>query len=123
MKFHPLCPGTAVTDLTEEYKTARAIGSLRIGDKNLFCRLRLKVYYVPYELIRRCYRRVLLVPATVCCGKGELHVENLVICTQEGEIAQVPLPGTREAKEVMRELKIRIRDCIFTAPLEKEAEK
>lgn len=122
MKFHPLCPGTATTDLTEEYKGARAIGSLRIGEKNLFCRLRLKVYYIPYELICRCYRRVLLVPATVCCGKGELQVENLVICTREGEIAQLPLPGTREAKEVMRELKTRIRGCIFTAPLEKKTE-
>ena len=122
MRFNSLCPEVDTSDLTEEYKAARTIGSIRIGENNLFFKLRLKVYFVPYDLIRRCYRRVLLVPATVCCGKGELHVENLVLCTQEGEIAQIPLPGTREAKEVMRELQMRIHDCIFAAPLKKEKE-
>ena len=79
MKFYPLLPGMQTADLTEEYRASREIGSIRIGREHFFFRLRLKVYYIPYGRIRRCYRRVLLVPATVCCGRGELQVENLVL--------------------------------------------
>ena len=116
MKFYPLLPGMQAADLTEEYRASREIGSIRIGREHFFFRLRLKVYYIPYGRIRRCYRRVLLVPATVCCGRGELQVENLVLHGEEGELAQIPLPGTRAAKELMRELQPRIPGCIFAAP-------
>lgn len=116
MKFYPLLPGMPTVDLTEEYRASREIGSIRIGSEHLFFRLRLKVCYIPYGKIRRCYRRVLLIPATVCCGKGELQAENLVVHGEEGELAQIPLPSTRAAKELMRELQSRIPGCIFAAP-------
>ena len=50
------------------------------------------------------------------CGRGELQVENLVLHGEEGELVQIPLPGTRAAKELMRELQPRIPGCIFAAP-------
>jgi len=50
------------------------------------------------------FRRVLLIPAKMCCGKGDFEVENIVICTAEGEKAQIQLPGERAGKIMLEEL-------------------
>ena len=52
----------------------------------------------------RVFRRVMLVQTKMCCGKGNLEVENLVICTEKGEIAQVQLPGTRAGVILLEEV-------------------
>ena len=52
----------------------------------------------------------------MCCGKGEMQVENLVIGDSEKELAVIQLPGTRAAQELMKEMKERVPDCSFTAP-------
>ena len=65
----------------------------------------------------------MLVPAKLCCGKGELAVENLIICDEARELASVSLPGTRAAKALMEELQQRIPDAEFrcaAAETEKE---
>ena len=102
--------------LLEDYQSAREIGAVRIGKDSLFFRVRLRVYYIPYRDIRRCFRRVFVLPANVCCGKGDLEVENLVVWGDAGELAQIQLPGTRAAKEVIRTLKERIPEADFTSP-------
>ena len=116
MKFYSLNKDSDRPDLSEEYAASRRIGSLGIGTEHLFFRLRLKTFFIPYTDIKRCYRRVLLVPARMCCGRGELQMENLVLHNDEGEFAQIPLPDTRAAKEVMRQLETRIPGAVFSAP-------
>ena len=118
MTFYPLtderCNDAA---LQNEYKTGREIGVIRLGESVLFFRVKLKTYYVPYAGITRVFRRVQLVPARMCCGRGNLSVENLVICGKdEAEIAQIQLPGDRAAKALIEELKIRIPDIPFICP-------
>ena len=117
MKFYSVSTREQIEDeaemLAEEYRQARAIGAVRAGAAHLFFRARTKVYAVPFTEIRRCYRRVMLVPAGLCCGKGELQVEHLVIEGDSGELAQVQLPGTRAAKGLLEELKVRMPDCQF----------
>ena len=95
-------------DLTEEYRSARAFGAARIGETYLFFRAGFKTFSIAYGEITRFFRRVLLVPMKVCCGKGEMAVEHLVVCGSEGEVAQIQLPGTREAKILMEELTKRL---------------
>ena len=121
MKFYSLLNASDRPDLSGEYAQARRIGNLAVGSEHLFFRYRLKTFFVPYADIRRCYRRVLLVPATMCCGKGELQAENLVLHNETGEFAQIPLPDTRAAREIMRLLKERIPGAVFSSP-EKEAQ-
>lgn len=117
MKLHPLTTAASDKELLEkEYKEAREIGIVKIGETCLFFRKQLKVLYIPFKDIRRCFRRVMLVPARMCCGKGDLAVENLVICTEAGEIAEVQLPGTKAAKVLMEELKAKMPDVDFTSP-------
>lgn len=116
MKFYAMTEQTTdQTELVSEYKGAREIGVLRLGENILFFRKMRKVYYIPYSVITRCFRRVLLVPAKMCCGKGDLPVEYLVVCTEQGELAQIQLPGTRAAKIMMEDLKTRIPHASFEA--------
>ena len=117
MKFHPLT--TVVNDnaaLDSEYKAAREIGTLRLGELRLYFRSKRKVYYIPYKDIRRCFRRVMLIPAKMCCGKGDFELENLVVCGEEGELAQIQLPGTRAATILMEELERLIPEAEFGKP-------
>lgn len=117
MKFYPLTSQIRdVSEMEAEYKASREIGVIRIGKENLYFKKRMKIYYCPYSEIRHCFRRVMLVPAKLCCGKGELKVENLVICDESGEIAQIQLPGTKAAQILVEELKKRMPDVIFAKP-------
>ena len=102
--------------LADEYKAARAIGVIRVGETHLFFRVRTRTYAVPYGEIRRCYRRVMQVQMRICCGRGSLNVENLVIEGESGEMAQIQLPGTRAARELMELLKQKIPDAEFVPP-------
>ena len=102
MKFESLTSPEADTSaLQEEYKQAREIGKLRLGQRHLYFRSGLKSYYIPYSDIQRYFRRVMRVPAKMCCGKGDFEIENLVICGEKGELAQIQLPGQKAARIVM----------------------
>lgn len=117
MKFYPLTVEAENQNaLAAEYKAAREIGKVRLGELHLFCRAGLKTYFIPYRDVRRCFRRVQLVAAKMCCGRGDLEVENLVVCGEEGELIQVQLPGTKAAKILMTELRDRIPEAEFGKP-------
>ncbi|MCI8466004.1 MAG: hypothetical protein HFI63_09155 [Lachnospiraceae bacterium] len=117
MKFYPLAQAEGnQEELALDYKVAKEIGVVRLGETYLYFRKGWKVYYIPYPCIRRVFRRVMLVPAKLCCGRGDLQVEHLVVCSDSKELAQIGLPGTRAAKGLMEELKSKIPDADFTAP-------
>lgn len=117
MKFYPLATEVENQDeLASEYKTAREIGKVRLGELTLFLRAGLKVHYVPYRDVRRCFRRVQLIPAKMCCGNGDFEIENLVVCGDAGELAQVQLPGSKAAKILMTELERLIPEAEFGKP-------
>lgn len=116
MKFYSLEHTQTIEkqDMAQDYKQSREIGIVRLGKECLYFRRLRKVYYIPYTDIRRCFRRVMLVPAKLCCGRGDLEVENLVICTDQGEAAQIQLPGSKAGKILLEELKKRLPDVAFT---------
>ncbi len=121
MKFYDMA-GSSVKDeaMEIEYKAAREIGIVRTGTETLFFRRKLKTYYIPYSEITRLYRKVYLVPAKMCCGSGDLAVENLIVCTPAGQAAEIQLPGTRAAKILIEELKKLVPHAEFTKPAEEE---
>ncbi len=121
MKFLPLTAEVENREeLTSEYKAAREIGKVRLGELRLFLRTGLSVHYIPYRDVRRCFRRVQLIPAKMCCGRGDFEIENLVVCGDAGEIAQVQLPGTKAAKILMEELERLIPEAEFGKPAASE---
>ena len=105
MKFYPLkAVETNMESLQTEYKSAREVGKLRLGAERLYFRSARKIFYIPYTDIHRYFRRVMLVPAKLCCGKGDFAVEHLVICDTDNELAQIQLPGSRAAKVLMDQM-------------------
>ena len=117
MKFYPVSSTEVDTSILEtEYKSARQIGPIRLGDTCLIFRARMKTYYIPYGEVKNCFRRVMGVNVRMCCGNGELQVENLVIADGDKELAVIQLPGARAAKELMKELKNRMPNAYFSAP-------
>ena len=117
MKFYPLASEAAQPgELASEFRAAREIGRIRLGELRLFLRAGFKTYYIPYADVRRCFRRVQLIPAKMCCGRGDFEVENLVVCGDAGELIQVQLPGTKAAKILMSELEARIPEAEFGKP-------
>lgn len=119
MKFYPLIENAPAEDaeaLASEYRAAREIGKVRVGELRLYFRSGLKTYYIPYRDVRRCFRRVMLIPAKMCCGRGDFELENIVICGEEGELAQIQLPGERAGKALMEELEARIPEAEFGKP-------
>ena len=117
MKFYPLVNTSTIVDsLDADYKNAREVGIIKLGESCFFFRKGLKVYYIAYKDITRCFRRVVAVPAQLCCGKGNFEIENLVIYAGDAEVAQIQLPGTKAAKLLMEELKVKMPDAQFSRP-------
>ena len=121
MTFHALTSGMEQGALETAYQNARSIGVLKIGENCLFFRSGFRTFYIPFADIRRVFRRVQLVQARMCCGRGNLSVENLVICGDKGELAQIQLPGEKAGIAALEELKTRIPGIPFTAPKNGEA--
>lgn len=102
MRFEPLTSSAKdETALREEYNQARKFGKLRLGPSCLFFKKGLKAFYIPYSEISRYFRRIMVVPGKLCCGRGDFKIEHLVICGEAGELAQIQLPGAKAAKVVM----------------------
>lgn len=121
MKFYPVIDAqTDCADLAGQYKEAREIGKIHLGKSFFFFKSGLRTYYISYSDVERYFRRVMMVPAKLCCGKGELPVENLVVCAQGREVAQIQLPGTNAARILMEELKAKMPDAESTCPAKKE---
>ena len=118
MRFMPLTASQTAEDvLASEYKVAREIGKIRLGELHFYFKKGLNVYYIPYRDIRRCFRRVMVVPAKLCCGKGNIEMENLVICGPEDkELAQIQLPGTKAAKILVEELRRLVPEAEIGSP-------
>lgn len=106
MKFHPLnCAEAEKSVLDADHAGARQIGNAHLGKLFFYFRVRTRLYYLPYSQITRCFRRVELVQARMCCGKGNLEVENIVICGEnDEELAQIQLPGAKAGRILLEEM-------------------
>lgn len=117
MGFCPLkTETTEPAALAAEYRRAEKADVLRLGERHLFFRRGMRVYYIPYGDIQRCFRRVLLVPVKAPRRSVELKVENLVICDAEKELAMVQLRAPREAAPLLERLKKLAPHAAFTKP-------
>lgn len=119
MKFYALTKSdSSKTEdaLRTEYRNAQEIGKIRLGFEQFYFRSAHRVYYIPYTDIYRYFRRVMLVPAKLCCGRGDFAIEHLVICDADKELAQIQLPGSHAAKVLMERMLALAPDAIVGMP-------
>lgn len=123
MKFYSLTSEEEnAENLQSEYKDAQEIGKIHLGTERLYFRSARKIYYIRYTNIYRYFRRVMLVPAKLCCGKGDFAIEHLVICDIDRELAQIQLPGSRAAKVLMERMSSLAPDAIVGMPADESDE-
>lgn len=112
------CPLTETVrerkSLRREYRAAKATGVIRPGETCFFFRRGIKIYYVGYSEIMKCFRRVMLISAGG--DNGNMKLETLVIADKEKELAQVQVPGTDAAKLLLDELKVKMPHADFSCP-------
>lgn len=118
MKFYQLDSVVPEKEsLISDYKNGHDIGIITLGEKCLFFKRYFKVFYIPYSDLKRAYRRVLLVPAKMCCASGDLPVESLVIHnSKDEEIAVVSVPGGNAGPLLIKELGEKSPDTITVCP-------
>ena len=117
MKFYPVIKEMPVPEtLQTEYKNAHVIGVMRIGTEDLFFKAGLRNYFIPFNAVKRCFRRIMSVPAKMCCGTGNFSVDSIVIGDADHELAEIQMPGTKAAKLAMEELKNVLPHADFSAP-------
>lgn len=108
MKFCPLKTAEAdASALAAEYRGGKKLDVFRLGERHLFFRKKMTVYYLAYGELDRFFRRVLMVPMHVSCCAGEMPVEHIVLCSDEKELAVLLLTDPRMAAPVMEALKER----------------
>ncbi len=122
MKFYPIEESVEETKvLSQDYKSGHEIGVIRLGEKCLYFKRFFKTYYIKYTDLFRAYRRVLLVPAKMCCASGDLPVENLVIHnSKDQEVAVVSVPGAKAGSLLLEELKQKSPATILVCPEKKK---
>lgn len=91
-------------ELKTEYKAARKIGKAALGENHLFCRKFLKTEFIAYSEIYRAFRRVQCIDMKMCCARGKLQLENIVLMDKKEEIFQFDLPTTSAAETVLAKL-------------------
>jgi len=117
LKFYALTAATTdKKSLETEYRNTREIGIVKLGESCLFFRKKLKIYYISYVDISRCFRRVVTVPAKFYAGKGEFAIENLVLFAGDNEVAQIQMPGAQAARELLEEIKKLAPHAQFVRP-------
>ena len=117
MRFVCICGKEAAkAELSSEFKAGHEIGNIGLGKSYLFFKKGFSKYYINYSDLKCAFRRVMLVPAKMCCGKGNLQVDYLVLSDGVNELAQVQLPGHNAAKLLMEELKVKSPETSLICP-------
>lgn len=102
--------------LEKELQRASQTGRIYLGEQHLFIRKMFAVYYISYEEIQRCFRRVMFMPSGFGKNRREVALENLVIWDREGECAQAQIPGTEAARSLIDALRRKAPHAEFSSP-------
>ena len=110
MKFLPIRPEYAIDaqdKVQNEYKSARDLTQVRVGDTMLFIRSRMKVYYMPLSVISKAFRRVNLVDVKMACCGSSLPMDSVVVCAGDDEVAEFHTGTERISNALLEELSAR----------------
>ena len=101
MKYKGLTGNEEQSDvLKADYEAATKVGVIALGNSHLFFRKLFKTYYVSYSDLSAAYRRVYMMK-----GKNSLAAEFLVLVSDGKEIANIGVPGSKNAREILETIK------------------
>ena len=100
----------------EDFAAADGMNSIYFGNQAVYLKKLMKIVYIPYADIDRIFRRVLQVPVKMCCGKGDLEVQYLVLMKEDQQILELQVPSKSGAVMLFEEAKRRAPQLQFNRP-------
>ena len=105
MGFYKITEELDKNVLKSEYRQGEKIGLVTLGSTCFFFKAGFKKYYIPYKDIKRCFRRVHVVPIkNKKTNENSLQIESIVLMDKEKEVAQIQFPGKKAAEEVLKKI-------------------
>jgi len=87
--------------LKSDYEAGTKVGIISLGNSHLFFRKLFRTYYISYTDLSAAFRRVYMMNGR----KNSLAAEYLVLVSDGKEIANIGVPGTKNAKEIIETIK------------------
>lgn len=100
----------------EDFASADGMNNVFFGDKAVYLKKLTKILYIPYADMDRIFRRVMQVPVKMCCGRGDLEIQYLVIMKEDKQIIELQVPSKTGAVILFDEVKKRAPQLQFTRP-------
>ena len=93
--------------LDAQFAGARKFGKVRLGTDAIFWRSGLKLYTIPFNRVRRIFRRISSVAAKICCGRQNFDIEWIVLILADGTEVEIHIgdDAKREAEGLLDALK------------------
>lgn len=104
MKYISLTEEVSQDCIEKDLSKAHSIGKVYLGNEILFYKKGFKYFYIPLSNVYRAFRRIKAVSTSLCCGKGEIQLQFLVLCSKKDELAEFDLPDERSAIKLLEEL-------------------
>ncbi|MCR5108560.1 MAG: hypothetical protein K6B28_10415 [Lachnospiraceae bacterium] len=105
MGFYSVTGETEKSILKDEYRNGDKIGLVTLGNTCLFFKSGWKKYYIPYSDIKRCFRRVHVLPIkNKKTGENSLQVESVVVMDVQKELAQIQFPGKNSVDDFLKKI-------------------
>ncbi|MDD7738645.1 MAG: hypothetical protein SOT28_00175 [Fusicatenibacter sp.] len=106
-------------ELADEFSKSAPYGKVRMGTEHLFWKKAFSWKYLPYQEIRRIYRRVEAVDTKMCCGNVNFDIQKLVLELKSGEEQEVligeGIPSV--AEQLFRDLKEARNEITYGLPV------
>ncbi len=87
--------------LKNEFKNAKKIARVKIGENILFFSQGMKKFYIAYKDIYRVFRRIKAVTTRFFKSKGEIQLEYLVLCSKKSELCEIDLPDADHSNQII----------------------
>ena len=102
MKYRSLIGKEEQSDvLKSDYEAGTKVGIISLGNGHLFFRKLFRTYYIAYADLNAAFRRVYMMNGR----KNSLAAEYIVLVSGDREIANIGVPGTKNAKGIIEIIK------------------
>lgn len=117
MGFKELGTKLDIESVKNEYKNGEKEGPVVLGETCFIFKAGFSKYYIPYAELKRCYRRVKVLPVrNRKTNEKSLQVEYVVLMDYEKEIAEIQLTGKKMAETILARVLEKNAEIITVCP-------
>lgn len=96
-----------------DFRNARPVDTVHLGEKCLYYPHMLKMRYLPYDKIQWAYLRAEENRMSMCCGKAFVDIWYLILYADGKQVAKIEFQKKETAKEALEVLAERAPGCLI----------